>query len=884
VRLASILRLRLRSLFSRGMVEHEFDEELRYHLERQIEEEIAAGKSREEARYVALRSIKDIEQRKEKCRDMRSMNWFENASQDRRHGFRMLWKNPGFSLVAVLTLALGIGANTAIFSAVNSLLLRPLPYRNSKELVVIATVLKKFNTDRANLSYADFLDLKKEKQVFDAGAVHFEQPADVTGRDYPERIKTSLVSGEYFRVMGAAPQLGRFFTPEESVDGQATVAVLTNGYWLRRYGGDADILEHTIEIGGVQKRIIGVTRPESTWPDDTELFLPLGIGDNPPPTITRRDSFSIAAIARLKTDVTLAQAQARLNVLARQIEHDNPMLRVGTGLKLFSLSSWIIGPQFRQMLLIMMSAVGVVLLIACSNLANLLLAKGVSRNREFAIRLALGAGWSRVTRQVLTEQVAVAALGTVAGALLGIVGVHALVRLAPADTPRLNEIHPNLASFLFTAVVAGLSTLLFAFLPALHSAKADASSAFRDGDRSSSAGVRGSKLRGLLVISEMALSMVLLVSAALLLQTFANLTRINIGFQPQDQTTFELSLPNSRYASPQKTAAAMSEIRNSIRRIPGVLDVGATSALPTGGGGSYLGKTFVGVGKPEPPVGAAVSGAWDVVLPGYFETLGIRRITGRVFTDRDNQASQPVIILSQSLATRLFPNENSLGKRVRAWRDESFDREVVGVVGDVPYWTLVDTKSEVAYVPHGQQGWNTMDFVVKTHISGPSELSAIRASISAQDNHLALAEVRTMNEVLAKSLARPRFIMFLLAAFACVAVTMAAVGVYGVLSYAVNQRAREIGIRLALGAQRSTILRLVTWRGLVLTGCGVIIGTAIAMLATQFLAGLLFGIKTHDPATFCFTALLLLMTGFVACLVPALRATSVDPVETLHYQ
>jgi predicted permease len=334
----------------------------------------------------------------------------------------------------------------------------------------------------------------------------------------------------------------------------------------------------------------------------------------------------------------------------------------------------------------------------------------------------------------------------------------------------------------------------------------------------------------------MALSLVLLVGAALLLQTFANLTRINIGFQPQNQMTFELSLPNSHYATPQKTAAAMSEIRDAIRRIPGVLDVGATSALPAGGGGFYLGKTFIAVGKPEPPTGTAVSGAWDVVLPGYFETLGVRRIAGRVFTDRDNQASRPVIILSQSLATRLFPNESSIGKRVRAWRDESFDREVVGVVGDVSYWTLVDTKSEVAYVPHGQQGWNTMDFIVKAHVSGPTELSAIRASISAQDNHLALAEVRTMNEILAKSLARPRFIMFLLAGFACVAVTLAAIGVYGVLSYAVNQRTREIGIRVALGAQRSTILRLVTWRGLLLTGCGVIIGTVIAMAATQSLA------------------------------------------------
>jgi len=884
VRWFYIVPLRLRTLFQKSQVEQELEEEFAYHLQRKVESYISKGFTSEDAKYAALRDMEGLEQHKEECRDSRRLNAMENFLQDLRHGFRILRNKPGFSVVAILTLALGIGANMAIFSAFNGLLLRPLPYRNSKELVVIATVLKKFNTDRANLSYADFLDLKKEKQVFDAVAVHFEQPADVTGRDYPERIKTSLVSADYFRVMGATPELGRIFTPEESVSSQANLAVLTNGYWMRRYGGDPSVLEHTIEIAGVPKRIIGVMPPASTWPDDVEVFLPLGIGDNPPPTVLKRDNFSIAAIARLKSSVDLSQAQAKLNILASRIEHENPTLRAGTGLKVYSLSSWIIGPQFRQMLLVMMSAVGVLLLVACSNLANLLLAKGVGRRQEFAIRLALGAGWGRVARQVLTEQVAIATLGTLAGALLGFIGVHALMRFAPADTPRLDEIRPDVVSFLVTAMVAVFSTLVFAFLPALHAAKADPSSAFREGDRSSSSGVRGSKLRSLLVISEMALSTILLVGAALLLQTFANLTRINIGFQPQNETTFELSLPSSRYATPQQTVAAMLAIRDALRRIPGVSEVGATSALPAGGGGFYLGKTFVAVGQPEPPIGTAVPGAWDVVLPGYFETLGVRRLAGRVFTDRDNQTNQPVIILSQSLANRLFPHESSVGKRVRAWRDEKFDREVVGVVRDVPYFSLVDTKSEVAYVPHGQQGWNTMDFVIKAHISGPAELSVIRAAISSQDNHLALAEVKTMNDVLSKSLARPRFLMFLLLIFAGVAITMAGIGVYGVLSYTVNQRAREIGIRVALGAQRSTILRLVTWQAMLLTGCGVIVGTAMAAAATQSLAGLLFGITAHDPATFCLTALFLLMIGFLACLIPARRATRVDPIEALRYQ
>jgi putative ABC transport system permease protein len=466
----------------------------------------------------------------------------------------MLWKRPAFTVVAALTLALGIGANTAIFSAVYTLLISPLPYKDSTELVVPATVLKKYNTDRANLAYADYLNLKEQKQVFQAVAVHFEQPVDVTGGEYPERMKTSLVSEDYFRVMGAYPLLGRVFTAAESVNANANVAVLSYSYWMRHFGGDRSILQHTMEMVGVSIRIIGVMPPCSTWPDSTDIFLPLGLGDNPPPAVTRRDDFSIGGIARLRGGVSVHQAQAELNILSGRIERQYPALRAGTGLTLYSLSSWIVGPQLRQMLLVMIGATGLVLAIACANLAHLLLAKGVGRNQEFAVRTALGASWGRLMRQILTEQVVLATLGALAGALLGVGGVHVLARFAPADTPRLNELRPDAIAFLFACLVSSIVALVFAIIPALQTVRVDPADAFRDDGRSHSAGLRGGRLRALLVASEVALSTVLLVAAGLLLQSFANLSRVDIGFQPHNLTKFELSLPTSRYPTPQQTA------------------------------------------------------------------------------------------------------------------------------------------------------------------------------------------------------------------------------------------------------------------------------------------------------------------------------------------
>ncbi len=865
--------------------ERDLERELRSDLELEAAEQQENGLSAEEARYAARRAFGNTTLVSEEVREMWGWTSLERLGQDLRYGLRSLGKSRGFTLIAVLTLALGIGANTAIFSVVNALLIRPLPYKNSGELVVPATVLKKHNTDRANVAYADFLDWKSRTDLFQAVAVHFEQSADTTSGHVPERVKTSLVSEDYFRVMDAAPLLGRTFVAEENFLNHAHVAVLAHAYWMQRFGSDPKVVGTRIEIGGVPYQIVGVMARNSTWPDDVQVFLPGGLGNDPPAAVMQRDNFMVGAIARLRPGVRLEQAQAQLNAMAKRIERQYPATRSATGWALHPLSSWVIGPQLRQMLLVMMGGVGIVLAIACANLANLLLARGASRTREIAIRIALGARRGRLARQLFTEQLVVAAVGAILGAALGTGGVYALVHVAPQDTPRLDEIHIDGVALAFTAALSMLATFIAALMPALHASGVDPGHAFREGGRTSSAGMRGSRLRGLLVLSEVALSVVLLAGAGLLLETFANLLHVDAGFRTQGLTTFELSLPTSHYGSSEQTVSALTRIVEEIRRVPGVLNVGATSALPLGGGGFYLVRSYTAGGRPEPPLRKASSAVWDVVLPGYFETLGTRLIAGRFFDNRDIKTGKPVMVLSQSLAKEMFPDQNPLGKLVRAWRDEKAYREVVGIVGDMPYFSLADDRSPAVYVPLAQQGGvNTMLIAVRAPENMHGLIPAVRTSVWSFDKQLAVADVQTMDDVMSKALARPRFVMFLLFLFAGAALVLAGAGIYGVLSYAVAQRTQEIGIRVALGAQQGHVLGMIAGSGMALTLCGIGMGLALAAALTRIMAGLLFGVTARDPAIFGLAALFLIIVALMACLIPAWRANRIDPVVALRYE
>jgi predicted permease len=805
--------------------------------------------------------------------------------RDIRFGLRILTKSPGFTLVAIGTLALGIGATTAIFSVVNTVMLRPLPYRDASRLVVPATVFTRHGTDRASVSYPDFLDWKHQTDLFDSVAVFRVRSRVITGGEQPERIRCGSVSDDYFRVMAAPPLVGRTFTPQENAPGADHVLVLSYGLWMRRFGGDAKVLGSKIDLDGVPQTIIGVMPKNSQWPEEAEAWGPMGFGSNPPQGIMRRDDHEFQSVARLRSGVSIEQAQAKLTVMARQIEREFAASRAGTGWKVHPLDRWVVGPQMRQILLVLLGAVAFVLLIACVNVANLLLARGAGRQREVAIRTALGAGRGRLIGQLLTESIALAIAGGAAGALLAAWGVQTLVQFAPAETPRLDELRVD-GTFLGFALAASLATsLIFGLLPALQATASSPLQAFRDGGRSISGSRRGRRLRSLLVVTELALSIMLLIGAGLLVRSFFELAKVQLGFPAQNLLTMQVALPHSRYPEAAQVAAGFEQIEAGVRRIPGVQSASMISSLPLEGGGFYLGRAFLAEGQAEPPATADFNAQWVVTQPESLRTMGIPLLQGRYFDARDIQGAGPVMIISQSMARQMFPNQNPLGQRVRSWRDENVYREVVGVVGDIRYFGLSDPPVNLVYVPHPQNNtWDTMTLTVRAAGDPMKLLPSIRSAIWAHDKNLAIAEVQTMDQVLAKALEPPRFTMGMLAIFAAAALLLAAVGMYGVMSYAVSQRTQEIGIRMALGARATDVLRTVLGEGMAITAIGALIGMVGAIALTRVMAGMLFGVTATDPATFIAVSLFLGVVALVACFVPARRATKVDPIEALRYE
>ena len=806
-----------------------------------------------------------------------------NLWQDLRYGIRLLGRSPGFTAAAVIALGLGIGANTAIFSVVNTVMLRPLPYNDPGRLVVPATVFLRHNTDRGSSSYPDFLDWKSQTQLFDSVAAYRTLTLDVTGGEEPERLLAAQVSEDYFRVIGTPPLLGRTFLPEENLPGAGRVVVLSYGLWMRRFGGDPKAIGAQIEVAGLPFTVVGVMGKDSMWPSEVDAWGPLGLGPNPPQWAMRRDNHVWQAIARLRPGVTVEQAQAVLTVMARQVEREAAN-RAGTSWKLHPLSRWIVGSQMRETLIVVLGAVGFVLLIACVNVANLMLARGAARQREVAIRAALGAGWSRLVRQFLTESVLLSLAGGLAGLLLGSWGVRGLAHFAPAEIPRLGEVKLDSMVLGFTLGLSLVTALAFGLLPALQAARSDPVESFRDGGRTASGGVRGGRLRSLLVVWELALTIMLLVGAGLLIRSFVGLQSVNPGFRAQKLITMRVALPGARYSSRPQVATAFDQMTEGLRRIPGVVSSAAVSALPAGGGGNYLGRVFLTEGQPEPPAGKDTFAQWNVVQPGYFQTMGIRLIEGRDFTDRDVAGSTPVIMITQGMAQQMFPNQSPLGRRIRSWRDENLYREIVGVVGEVRYFSLSDPAPKLVYVPHRQNAWDTMILTARTQGDPRGLLQSLRGEIRSKDKKLAVAEVKTMDEVLETALARPRFSMFLLTVFAGVALVLAAVGIYGVMSYAVTQRRHEIGIRMALGAQAADVLRSVMGQGMVITALGVLGGLAGAAVLTRVMAGLLFGVTARDPVTFLAVSVFLAVVAMLACYLPARRAMKTDPVVALRYE
>ncbi|MGI8995218.1 MAG: ABC transporter permease [Pyrinomonadaceae bacterium] len=803
--------------------------------------------------------------------------------QDLRFAVRMLGKRPGFTVAAIIALALGIGANTAIFSVVNSVLLRPLGYKEPERLVTISHSYPKLDLV-APVSAPGYVDYRNQTSVFEETAASSNANYNLTDGSDPERVQGRIVTANFFPLLGIAPTLGRTFLAEEDKPGASRVVVLSYGLWQRRFGGDPQIVNRTIRLNNESYTVVGVMPAEFRFGRD-ELWTPIAFT---PEQLAndRRGNEYLGAMARLKPGVTIEQAQTEIDFIARRIAEANPdayPADSGWGVKLKSLNEEIVG-DVRPALFVLLGAVGFLLLIACSNVANLMLARAAARGREIAIRTALGASRLRLVRQLLTESLLLAFVGGVAGLLLAVWGVELLVALEPADVPRAREIGIDARVLLFTIGLSLLTGILFGLLPALQASKPGLTGTLKEGGRGSAVGGGIRSARSLLVITQIAVALVLLVGAGLMVRSFSRLLDVNPGFRTENVLTMQVALPATKYREPQQRRAFFQELVERIKALPGTESVGAVSHLPLGGGVTSF--TFGIEGRPAPPGVMNPHTDGRVATPDYLPTMQIPLLRGRHFTERDNADARQVAIIDETLARVYFPGEDPVGKRVtfEGTDENPIWREIVGVVGAIRHRGLDAELKAQLYYPHAQSTAAGLSVVVRAANDPASLTSAVRGAVRAVDKDQPVYGVRTMDEVLNNSVAQKRFSMFLLAIFASVALVLAAVGIYGVMAYTVSARTNEMGIRIALGARSIDILRLVVGQGMILALAGVGVGLVAALVVTRVMSSLLYGISATDPLTFAAIALLLTGVALLACYVPARRATKVDPMVALRYE
>lgn len=813
--------------------------------------------------------------------------------QDLKYGLRMLWKNPGFTFVAVLALALGIGANTAIFSVVNGVLLRPLPFADAQQLVAIyGTNAGGAATGRMPLSYPDFTDYKKQMQTMEHLAAYETSGTSLaSGGGEPERIIGASVSAELFLLLGAKPELGRVFTSEEDQPGSAPVIVLSHGLWQRRFNSDREIIGREIALGSRSATVLGVMPADFKFPieqDRHDFWMPYtpDLAGDGSSYLTGRDTRFLTAIAKLKPDVTLEQAQVEMSTVASRLEAQYPASNTGRGIRLVSLHEDIVG-DVKPALLILLGAVGLVLLIACANVASLLLARATGRVKEMAIRTALGASRGRIIRQLLTESLLLSCAGGILGFLVAMWSVDLIVAAGPADIPRLTEIRLDAGVLAFAFGVSILTGLVFGIAPALTASNLNLNESLKDGGRSSTPGVRGSRVRSVLVVSEIALSLVLLIGGGLLVKSFYRLLQTDLGYDTARVLALNVPLSKAKYPDADSQARFFQEAVRRIGTVSGVEAVGATNLLPLSGRDTY--NTFNIEGRPRALPGAELAARSQVISPDYFRAMSTDVRKGRAFTERDEKNAPPVIIVNETFTRSHFAaGEDPLGKRILTDADEEAKlppREIVGIVGDVRQGGFDAKVAPAFYLPYLQSPVRQMDIVVRSTLPDAAALTpAVRGAIKEVNSNQLIWEARTMRDLLAQSTAPRRFNMLLLAAFALVALTLAAIGIYGVMSYSVTQRTHEIGVRLALGAQSRDVLRLVVGRGMMLTLIGVGLGLLTALVMTRLMIGLLYGVSATDPVTFGGVTVLLISVAFLASYIPARRATKVDPMIALRYE
>ncbi len=880
---------RVRSLWRNMVHKEEVEGDLHYEVAAYVEEltaeKVRQGMSPAEARRAALIETEGVEQVKEEVREVRTGALLESTAQDVKYGIRMLLKNPGFTVAAIVALALGIGANTAIFSVVNAVLLRPLPYRDPDRLVVV------LHGGSNPVAPANYYDWKKQSQSFkEMGAAEYWSP-NMTGGDRPERVWALRLTASMFPLLGVNPMMGRAFSEAEETSGRDQVVVISYGTWQRRFGGDGNIIGRQISLDGASYQVIGVMPPSFRfapfWATKAELWVPLSLGQR----ATERSGNSLRIFGRMKEGATLKQVRAEMATVTGRLEQQFP--GTNRNVQVVSLKEKVVG-DVRPALLVILGAVAIVLLIACANVTHMLLARAAARRKEIAVRIALGASRSRLVRQFLTESLLLSLTAGICGLLIGRLGMSVLLSLHPKGLPYMDGITLDMKVLAFTLGVSMLTGLVFGLAPALHGTTVNLNVSLKESERGTSESGGRSRFRSLLIASEFGLALMLLVAAGLMIKAFMTLTGMDPGFKPDHLLTMTVSVTGTQHSDPARRVNFFSDVVTQVKGLAGVESASMTNHIPLAG--DEWGYSFYIQGRPMPRPGDAPKAIYRVVMPGYFRTMGVPFMKGRDVSSGDTLGQTGVVIVNQWLADKYFPHEDPIGKQITlddptkgapAWVT------IVGVVKNLKQEDWTDPVFAEMFLPYYQtksyledtpSRVNYMTLVART-TGDPNEAAAsVRNAIWSIDKNVTIAEVQSMDDIVENANSQPRFYMVLLGSFAGVALLLAGVGMYGVMSYAVAQRTHEIGIRMALGAQQRDVLRMVVRQGLVLALLGAAVGLVGSLVSTRLMVSFLYGVQPRDPLTIFGVWMVLTFVALLACYIPARRATRVDPMVALRYE